>query len=853
MNKKNITELAGGVLSKLTQERASFLVAIGASAGGLEAIKAFLQHLPSELSASYIIIQHLSPDFDSVMHEILLKETNLKVEIIEHMQPLKGGTVYVMRKRQTLKLVNNVFQLSDSEPQESTHPIDEFFKSMAEDRATTSVAVVLSGSGTDGTVGATHVHELGGLVIAQDPASCSFPSMPQSVIDAHCADYVLAPEAMGEQLKQYFISSSESKLSLNEKRTAAVATDIFNWLKANSKVDFSVYKTSTLERRFSHRMSVLGIDKLEQYRDYIARESDEVEALANDLLIGVTEFFRDMAVWESLSEKIIKPMLLENSEEQQLRIWSIGCSSGEEAYSIAISFEKALQSLGKKTNYKIFATDIDQRAIKRASEGRYSVNKMNTLSNRDLSQYFDIHQGEYSIKSDIRDRMVFTRHNILEDPPFSKIDLIVCRNMLIYFQPSAQERIMSNLLFALENNGYLMLGLSESVASLKDYFSSIDRSKKLFQKTREYKKSISSGHDISQPGRAYSLDKSKNILARPNRVSVTISRDLKQSIQERLLETFLPATLVLDENFESLYSFGSFKSFSSVKHDGIFPQHYSKILPDELVKVISPVLQKVVESKKRICLSDVIIPEQSTSLKIDIRCFSHPNDATMHYYTISIFINDKQVASTQSSTKKTLNEIELQSLLDQRDDDLIDARLIISEKQGDLNDLGEELQSSNEELIASNEELQSTNEELHSVNEELYTVNAELQEKILQLEEANNDLDNILGLSNVGVVYLDNHLRIRRFTSEIRRYIKLLPVDISRPLFDISGDIDKKLLEEWLEAANKKQQRVDKVTYLLSDKNKRVKVVISPCFDRKQKSTGIILMLEELPNSESID
>jgi two-component system, chemotaxis family, CheB/CheR fusion protein len=849
MDRKEVSEKADQIYSNLVAAKPKYIVAIGASAGGLDAIKELLKNLPKGLNASYVIIQHLSPDFDSVMDEILVKETKLKVEVISNEQIIKPDTIYVMRKRQDLCLDNNQFKLSDIEVDRPAHPIDAFFKSVAQEWGDHGVAIVLSGSGTDGSSGAQYVHDEGGLVIAQSPQTCTFPSMPESVIATNCVGYISEPKEIGQQLKNYFIKSSQSKVSIKQKRTATFVKDIFSWLKNNSKVDFSAYKTRTLERRFSHRMSILGINDIEDYRDFLIREPEEVEALANDLLIGVTEFFRDSYAWEALTEKVLMPLILERSSSHQLRIWSVGCSTGEESYSLAINIEKVFESLKLRPNYKVFATDIDKRAIRIASEGRFSINKVNGINDNDLMRYFHIVHGYYCIKDEVREKLLFTRHNILEDPPFSKIDLVVCRNLLIYFQPTAQEKIMNSLVYSMRNNGYLMLGMSENASSVKEYIFDIDRANRIFQKIQDHNKNILSNLEIEHLRRPYLLEKSKDILVRPKRMPVSITRDLKQRIQARLLEVFSPPTIVIDDNLESLYYFGNVTSFLQKDVEANYSQHYSEILLPNIVTLVTPVLEKVIKQKKRICINNITLGGSEPNLNIDIRSFEHPNEKSMHYYTISISFTDSDESTQVSHWNKSLGDSELKTLLEERDDELIDARLTISEKQGDIHSLGEELQSSNEELIASNEELQSTNEELHSVNEELFTVNAELQDKIEQLEEANSDLDNILALSSVGVVYLDNHLRIRRYTSEIRRYIKLLPVDISRPLFDISSDIDKKLLEEWLDIACKQQQRLEQVTNLLSEPKTKVKVVISPCFDKKRKSVGIILMLEELPEA----
>jgi len=766
-------------------------VALGASAGGLEAIETFFTNMPPESGLGFIVVQHLSPDYKSLMVELLSKKTAMPVLRAEDGMLVQPNHVYLIPPKKNLTIFHGKLLLTEQEHSKGVNlPIDVFLRSLAEDQGEKAVAIILSGTGSDGMRGVRAIKEYGGMVMAQDEESAKFDGMPRAAVSTGLCDFILPPERMPGQLlsftKHPYVAKAERSETLLGDEDGL--TRIFSILRERCKVDFTYYKPSTVSRRIERRMSVNQIDNIREYVAYLQGYPGEAAALYRELLIGVTSFFRDQEAFDRLSEEYLADVLKEESG-REIRLWVAGCSTGEEAYSLAILAREKMDELGLHKDIKIFATDIDRDAIHYAAAGVYPESIAADLSPRLLAKYFHKRDDSFQITRSIREMVVFAQHNLVKDPPFTNISLISCRNLLIYLQPILQRKVLEFFNFSLRPGGILMLGTSETTGELGDYFETLDARLKLYRSKGRIKQISESAHPLSIT----------DTRARDLRGQFAgTRRALRATEEERVLERFLesvagdylPLSLVVNEAMEVLHVIGNPEGYFKLP-SGKLVNDISKMAARELSIPLSTGIQKAFRQHQEVHFSNIRLSNQSGGRMIDLRIRPLPHKRGQEELA-AVFIGEVKREAVESS--QTILSYDLTKEAEERlrdmEQELQFTRENLQATIEELETSNEELQATNEELLASNEELQSTNEELQSTNEELFTVNAEYQSKIIELTELHNDVENLLNATQVGLLLLDENLEVRRFSPQVTRLFRLLESDIGRPITHISHQLE---------------------------------------------------------------
>lgn len=778
-------------MAKIEQVR---IVGIGASAGGLEAIHQFFENLSNDTGFAFVIIQHLSPDFKSLMNELLPKHTEMPVEVIENIVTPKANHIYLISSKQNLIIQNGVFKPVGRKPAPYLNlPIDIFFQSLGIDQKEKSIGIILSGSGTDGSKGVRTIKEHGGLVLAQDPETAQFRSMPEAAIALGFADSVLPPFALAMELGRIAelpFHGAIAIIDLSIEKNKNTLSRILSRVAELSGIDFNEYRKGTMLRRTEKRMMINNFRTLEDYYHYLLAHEEECKTLFKEFLIGVTRFFRDTEAFDLLRKKIIPKITKNTPAHRPIRIWVTGCSTGEEVYSIAILFLEHFKKYKISRPFKIFASDIDKEAIAFASAGIYHDNILADVSPELVSRYFINQQNIFRIKKIVREKVVFALHDALKDPPFMNIDLISCRNVLIYLNPKIQQNLIGNFQFALNFEGFMFLGPSESIGKLSSLFKVINSKWNLYQSISTEKVNMlfrgSARRGLGATG-IYKVESDMRSLNKPT--------DYKYPTL--LAKRFAPLALFVNEQFDILYSNGSFESILNL------PRGFGKLNLLDMIGTNDPLIfksgiRKVKEGKKLSKYQDFILTKEDKQLTVDIQFEPCPSQKG----TQTIFLITFQIKQQNSPSKRPVETIIHRDQFSEDQLAILEQELeeVNREKQGlveQLETANEELQSSNEELMTTNEELMAANEELQSVNEELYTVNTELQSKIDELEVANSDTSNLLKSTHIGTVFLDRGLRIRRFTPALKEQFDLLDGDIGRLITNFNHTFnDNKIFED---------------------------------------------------------
>ncbi|MEM9103121.1 MAG: chemotaxis protein CheB [Pseudomonadota bacterium] len=778
----------------------SHYVGIGASAGGLEALQEFFSHLSSETGAAFIVIQHLSPDFKSMMPELLSKHTSMPIYQVVDGMSLEPDCIYLMPPRKNMLIGEGKLLLSDQMPDAQLHmPIDIFLRSLAEDQQHRAIGIVLSGTGSDGTRGIKAMKESGGLVIVQEPGSAKFDGMPISAYNTGLADLLLPPREMGVNLEKFIthpsISGKDSSLKSTVSENDDTLAEIFQLLKRQSSINFSQYKASTVARRIERRLGINQLTSLDAYLRLLIDSPRELQTLSKELLIGVTRFFRDDEIFNRLRMNVI-PKIVDKAlaKNECIRLWIAGCSSGEEAYSLAILLSEYVEENQLDCGIKIFATDVDDEAIAEASTGVYSMDIELEISPDRLKKYFVRKEDGYIVTQKLRQMVIFAAHNLIEDPPFSNIDMISCRNVLIYFQQTAQKKVLSSLYFALQKEGYLFLGTSESLGDLQSHFETVDERSRIFVKVSNMRVPIGNAaplKDSTQLGRSSMGMMPATSFLKPMRFT---SRGYLDGVLERLVSEYAPDCIVISDSFEALHVYGDVSVYTKGVSPGKISNNIKDMVVDDLGVAISTALYRCEKNEEDVFYKDVLVTLiDGSQISIDLSIF-YIKDSELtsapRYYIVQFVKQEANNLSSKLPSKITFNANE-QSRQRIRDleQELVKKQEHLQVTIEELETTNEELQSANEELMSANEELQSTNEELQSVNEELYTVNSEYQEKIAQLTELNDDLDSVINATDIGIVFLDHQLTIRKFTPSAARYINLRMGDVGRPFHHISHEL----------------------------------------------------------------
>jgi two-component system CheB/CheR fusion protein len=763
-------------------------VGIGASAGGLEAIETFFTSMRPDSGMAFIIVQHLSPDYKSLMVELLSKRTPMPVYRAEEGMSVAPNCVYLIPPKKNLTIFHGKLLLSDQDHSRGINlPIDLFLRSLAEDQGEAAVGIVLSGTGSDGMRGIRAIKESGGMVMVQEPESARFDGMPRSAISTGLADFILPPDQMPLQLLSYaqhpYVAKAERKQALITDEDGM--TRIFALLREKTRVDFTYYKPSTVVRRIARRMTVNQIHEIPDYVRYMESYPGEIQALYRELLIGVTSFFRDREAFDLLGEKWL-PHLLEGEHGGEIRFWVAGCSTGEEAYSLAILCREAMENIGRTRDVKIFATDIDRDAILNAGNGLFPESIAADLAPSYLAKYFQRKNECFQISRSIREMVVFAQHNLIKDPPFTNIDLISCRNLLIYLQPVLQRKALEFFNFSLKPRGVLFLGSSETTGEMADYFEPLSHRWKIYRSRGRRKPAGAAAEALSIAGPRSAAIRSRQVVGLR-----ALRAQEEDRVFERLLQAvsgdYVPLALVVNDQMELIHVLGDTEGYLKVPA-GKVQNDVSKMIAADLAIPVATGIQKYFKNREEIRYSNIRLKSSSGSRTVQMRIKPLPDKAGQEPLAV-VFI--EELASTgagASSDSAQLYDVgrETQQRIDDLEQDLQFTKENLQATIEELETSNEELQATNEELLASNEELQSTNEELQSVNEELYTVNAEYQSKIMELTELSHDVDNLLASTRIATLFLDENLEIRKFTPEITQIYKVMDKDLGRPISHLS-------------------------------------------------------------------
>lgn len=781
------------------------LVGIGASAGGLEPLQVFFEHCPSDSGLAFIVLMHLAPQGESLLTEILMKSTGMSVEPIVDGMAVEPDRVYVLQPGCTLTIRDGFLETRKLVEKHPSLVINEFFESLAQQAGDHSIGIVLSGTGTDGTEGVKAIHEAGGLVIAQEPDESQFDGMPSAAVHTGIPDLVLNVADMPEHLIRYVqhaVQFSGPAGHGSEGRPSTTMQQIIELLSRSRPNDFTRYKEKTLIRRVYRRMGLCHQPDEESYLALLQRSEEEVDRLYQDLLISVTAFFRDPPAMRALDEQVLATLVEDADTDRPIRVWVPGCATGEEAYSIAIMLQERLEASPKKLEIQIFATDIDERALDIARQGIYPDSIASHVPKRLLGRYFSRSDDYYRINKEIREKIVFAFQNLVTGAPFSQLDLITCRNLLIYLKLDLQNQMMGLFHFALRDKGYLFLGSSETIGRKDNLFRPIDR------RNRIYQRQPGSRRGLELPFAAGRSPQGSSTKRQPHAGQIsqpTPRASLGERVQRHLLNHYTPASVLVSKDGEVLYFVGETSSY--LKHPTGEPSRRLFDLARGSIKSrLRTLFRQAVDTGVSV-QSETLPPAQGgqdASLVITVSPL--PFSETTHYLIVFEEFRGpgaKQSAQSQLASSPDASEQE-PALVRQLEDELQATRVELHCVIDELETSNQELKVSHEEAISMNEELQSTNEELEtskeelqSLNEEMSTVNSELQIKVDQLDQAYSDLDNLLKSISSATIFIDREFRIRLFTPNCRALFNLVATDIGRPLDEVKFKVeDEHLLKD---------------------------------------------------------
>lgn len=771
---------------------------MGASAGGLEAFSIVLRNLPAETGMAFVLIQHLDPKHESLLPDLLSKATRMPVEEVKDGKRVWPNRVYVIPPNTEVGIEGGVLRLLSRPAVRGQHmPVDHFLRSLAEDLKSRAIGVILSGTGSDGALGIEAVKGEGGITFAQNEESAKYDGMPRAAAATRCVDFILAPEEIARELTRiaahpYVRTPDDVRVPDEASEAGAVSgppealapplTRIFSLLRDATSVDFSLYKHTTVRRRIGRRMALHRIDKLENYVQMLEQDPAEVEALYREILIKVTAFFRDPEMFQTLKAKVLPEIVGRLAPDTPIRVWVPGCASGEEAYSLAILLLEFLSERDLNLPIQVFATDISDEAIEKARAGIYVENIALDVSPERLRRFFVKHNGGYQVNKIVRDLCVFARQNVGKDPPFSKLDLISCRNVLIYLEPALQKRIIPMFHYALKPNGFLVLGESETVGAFSDLFDSTDKRHKIY-----VKRQILSPHRIEFERGAFTAGKPDGSGRGARPVDEAAGPDLQKEADRLVLANYGPSGVIINDDCEVLQFRGKTSPYLEPA-PGRASLNLLKMLREGLLLEVRNAIQKAKRTGEAIRKKNIATRRGHGFHKVDFEVV--PMQATHQGRHFLVLFQDS--ALPPASPKEKRAKATEDRMVDQLKQELVATRQYLQSIIEEQEATNEELQSANEEILSSNEELQSINEELEtakeelqSTNEELTTVNEELQNRNTELSQTNDDLNNLLSSVNIAIVMLGSDLRIRRFTPMAGRILNLIPTDVGRPITDL--------------------------------------------------------------------
>jgi len=766
------------------------IVGIGASAGGLEALQQFFENMPNDNGMAFVVVQHLDPTHTGMMPELLQRITAMKVFQASDGLKVKPNYVYVIPPNKSLSILNGALHLFDPvELRGLRLPIDIFFRSLAIDREEKSIGIILSGMGSDGSLGLKAIKEKNGSVLIQSPASAKFDGMPCSAIDAVIADVVAPVEELPARLIAFlkYIPAIKTDPELDDKNRSSL-DKIIILLREQSGHDFSLYKHNTLLRRIERRKGIHQIDKISNYIRYCQDNPKEVDVLFKELLIGVTSFFRDPEVWKKLKEVILPALISKMPDNFLMRAWVTACSTGEEAISLAIIFKEVMETIKPRRNLslQIFATDLDSDAIDIARKGIYPANIVADVSNERLSRFFTPEAGGFRISTSIREMMVFAVQNVIKDPPFTKLEFLSCRNMMIYMEPVLQNKLISLFNYSMNPEGILLLGSAETLGNKTDGFEKLDTRLKIYKR----KLTTRTPELIDFPS---SFQPKKPVKTQQTTAQTGIDT-LQNQADQLILQRYAPPSVLVNEKGDILYITGRTGKYLEPVA-GKANWNLFSMAREGLRELLPGAFRRVLKNYEAVVIQNCKVGTNGGTQYVDVTIQRIENPDALRGKTMVVFTDVHAPVENNTTNLKSGKraptgkmkglEFDLQRTLE----DLQSTREEMQTSQEELKSTNEELQSSNEELQSANEELTSSKEEMQSLNEELQTVNIELQSKVGDFVQASNDMKNLLNSTEIATLFLDKELNIRRYTEKLNDLIKLRHTDEGRPFTDLVSDL----------------------------------------------------------------
>ncbi|MFI5397730.1 MAG: chemotaxis protein CheB [Candidatus Binatia bacterium] len=814
------------------------IVGIGASAGGLDAFKKFFSAMPADSGAAFVLIQHLDPTRESLTAELVGTYTRMRVVQVEDGMRVEANRVFVIPPNTYLSIHGRTLRLSAPTALRSLRmAVDFFLRSLATDQHENAIGIILSGTGTDGTLGLKEIKAGGGMTMVQDPQTVQHDGMPRSAIASGSADYVLPAEQMAAALLAYaqHAAVAATNMAVLPEKAPDPLTTVVEALRAHTKFDFSGYKKGTLRRRIQRRMSLKHLNELPKYVEVLRNDPAEVAALFKDLLINVTSFFREPAAWQILQEQVIRRLVAEKDADALLRVWIPACATGEEAYSIAMVLIEEIEAAGKSCRLQVFASDVDAEALETARAGIYPEGIAAHVSAERLSRFFIRGEHSYRVNNELRETVVFAQQSLVSDPPFSRLDLVSCRNLFIYLEPAIQDRLIPLLHFALLEGGYLFLGSAEDIGLQADLFEVVST------KWRIYRRIGPTRHARLQ----FPLAPAPvSTVVRGRTPSPPNPGRLASLAQHLLLQRYAPACVIINRGGEILYFHGRTDDYF-MQPAGVPTQDLIAQARSGLRTKLRSAIQEAIRGNQQVTCPGVQVRRGNTfpRVKITVEPLNATTTDTEGLWLVSLEDEPETAAPVAAHPAAAASAADA-ALVHQLEYELKSTKEDLQQNIEELRAANEELMSVNEEFQSSNEELETSKEELQSLNEELTTANVQLEGKITELEAANNDLDNLLTSTNIATLFLDTQLRIRRFTPAATRLFSLIASDIGRPI----GDIAQKFTDPGLlpDATAVLQQPITPKTEVQTHDGRWYVRQVLPYRTRDNRTEGVVITFSDV-------